>query len=335
MKRYGNLYEKITSLNNLQNAHINARSGKRFYSEVKMIDKNPEYYTKEIQNMLVNKTYTVSNYEVFEKVDKGKLRKISKLPYYPDRIIQWAILQQIGSIFEKLFIYDTYSSIPGKGMHFGLKRVKEALKDEYSTKYTLKIDMKKYYQSIDHFILKAKLRRKFKDQDLLWLLELIIDSYSPGVPIGSYLSQYFANYYLTFFDRYCKEHLKIKYYFRYMDDIVILHKNKKYLHWLKKHFDWWLGEELKLKIKENWQVFPTRVRGIDFLGYRMFGDYTLLRDSTKRRMIEKMKKISKHSRITYNDNASIQSYKGWLKHCNAYNLYFQHVKPLEAKYVKS
>lgn len=300
-----------------------------------MVDRNPEFYAKEIRNTLINKTYKVSDYEVFEKVDKGKLRKISKLPYYPDRIIQWAILQQIGPIFEKLFIYDTYSSIPGKGMHFGLKRVKEALKDEYNTTYTLKIDMKKYYQSIDHEILKEKLRRKFKDKDLLWLLELIINSYDDGIPIGSYLSQYFANYYLTFLDRYCKEQLKIKYYFRYMDDIVILHKNKKYLHWLKRHFDWWLNNELKLKIKENWQVFPVKYRGIDFLGYRIFSDNILIRNSTKKRMIYKMKKISKHGRISYNDNASIQSYKGWLKHCNSYNLYMRYIKPLEVKYAES
>jgi hypothetical protein len=117
-----------------------------------------------------------------------------------------------------------------------------------------------------------------------------------------------------------------------MDDIVILHKNKKYLHWLKKHFDWWLGRELELKIKSNWQVFPPHKRGIDFLGYRIFGDFTLLRNSTKRRMIKKMKKIGKHKIISCKDNASIQSYKGWLKHCNSYNLYGKHIKPLEVRY---
>ena len=332
MKRYGHLYEKITDIENLKTAHINARKGKTFYKEVKMVDKNPEYYAKEISNMLINKTYKVSDYEVFERIDKGKKRQISKLPYYPDRIVQWAILQQINFIFEKSFIYDTYSSIPGRGMHFGLKRVKNAMKDKYNTKYCLKIDVKKYYPHIKHIILKEKLRRKIKDPDLLWLLNVIIDSYSPGIPIGNYLSQYFANYYLTFFDRYCKEHLKIKHYFRYMDDIVILHKNKKYLHWLKKHFDWWLEKELELKIKSNWQVFPAHKRGIDFLGYRIFGDFILLRNSTKRRMVKKMKKISKHNIVSNKDNSSIQSYKGWLKHCNAHNLYTKHIKPLEVKY---
>ena len=181
MKRYGNLFEQIIDINNLLLAHSNARKNKTFYKEVKMVDGNPKYYCQEIQKMLINKTYKVSNYEVFEKIDKGKTRLISKLPYYPDRIIQWAVLQIIGPIFEKMFIYDTYSSIPNRGIHFGLKRVKEALKDEYNTKYCLKLDIKQYYPSINHKILKDKLRRKFKDKDLLWLLDLIIDSFYKGV----------------------------------------------------------------------------------------------------------------------------------------------------------
>lgn len=335
MKRHNNLFEQIVDNNNLLLAHSNARKNKTFYKEVKMVDKNPKYYCQEIQKMLIGKTYKVSSYEVFEKIDKGKTRLISKLPYYPDRIIQWAVLQIIGPIFEKMFIYDTYSSIPNRGIHFGLKRVKEALKDEYNTKYCLKLDIKQYYPSINHGILKDKLRRKFKDKDLLWLLDVIIDSFDKGIPIGNYLSQYFANYYLTEFDRYCKQTLHIKYYFRYMDDIVVLHKNKKYLHWLKRHFDWYFRENLEVEIKANWQVFPTNVRGIDFLGYRIYKNFTLLRTGTKKRMKHKMKNISNHKNISYKDNCSIQSYKGWLKHCDSYRLYQKHIKNLEMRYAEN
>jgi len=335
MKRYGNLFNQIVDINNLLLAHSNARKNKTFYEEVKIIDRNPKYYCERIQKMLNEKTYLVSKYETFEKIDKNKRRLISKLPYYPDRIIQWAILQIIGPIFERMFIYDTYSSIPNKGIHFGLQRVKKALQDEYNTRYCLKIDIRHYYPSIDHEILKSKLQKKFKDKDLIWILNLIIDSYDDGIPIGNYLSQYFANYYLTDFDRHCKQTLYLKHIYRYMDDVVILHKNKKYLHWLKNHFDYYFKKNLKINIKSNWQVFPTNVRGIDFLGYRIFKDYTLLRTSTKRRMKHKMKNIKSHERISYKDNCSIQSYKGWLKHCDSYRLYQKYIKDLEIRYAEN
>lgn len=334
MKRYNNLFKDIVDINNLLIAHANARKHKTYYSEVKDVDQDPKYYCRKIQELLQTKTYIVSPYTTFERFDGSKIRKISKLPYFPDRIIQWAAMQIVGPIFDKLFIYDTYSSIPGRGIHFGLKRVKKALQDEYNTTYCLKLDIKHFYQSINHEILYNQLLHKFKDKDLLWLFKITIDSYQEGVPIGNYFSQYFANFYLTDFDRYCKEDLKIKYYFRYMDDIVILHKNKKFLHWLKRHFDWYLHKNLLLNIKDNWQVFPTNVRGIDFLGYRIFKDYTLLRTSTKTKMKRKMKNINKHQKISYRDNCTIQSYKGWLKHCDSFRLYTKHIQDLEVRYTE-
>jgi len=330
MKRYGNLYPKICDFDNVVLAHTNARRGKSWYKEVKMVDSDPFYYADLIHNMLREKRYRTSEYEIFETNDSGKTRTIYKLPYFPDRIVQWAILQVIEPIFLKDFIYDTYSALPGRGIHLGLKRLHKALDDKENTTYCLKFDVKKYYPSIPHLNLKNALRRKFKDTDLLWLLDEIIDSVNEekGIPIGNYTSQYFANFYLSPYDHWIKEKKKIRYYFRYMDDIVILHKSKKFLHWLRYETDWYFRQNFGLEIKNNWQVFPTRERGIDFLGYRSFGDRTLLRKTTAKRFQTSMKKILKEG-LNKKGRMSIASYEGWLKWCDSFGLRRKYIGPLE------
>ena len=336
MKRYGNLYEKICDLDNLKLAHKNAQKGKGWYKEVKEINTNPEYYLKKLQDMLLNKTYKTSEYETFIKHDTGKDRKIYKLPYYPDRIAQWAILQVIEPILVKNFITDTYSAIPGRGIHKALHRIEKAIQtDVKGTQYCLKIDAKKYYPSINHEILKNKYRKLFKDKDLIWLLDEIIDSTpgDTGIPIGNYISQYSGNFYFSSFDHWIKEEKHIKYYFRYMDDIVILAESKEKLHQLRKEIDVYFKTKLKLKIKENWQVFPTFVRGIDYVGYRTFLNYKLLRKSTCKNFKSKMNKIRNKiksgNEINYSEWCSINSYKGWLIHCDSYRLQKKYIKPLE------
>ena len=139
-------------------------------------------------------------------------------------------------------------------------------------------------------ILKNLLRKKFKDKRLLDLLFMIIDSYpgEKGIPIGSYLSQYLANFYLAYFDHWLKEKMGVKYVVRYMDDIVIFHYSNSYLHWLKRKMDEYLKDNLDLEIKKNWQVFPSEIRGIDFIGYRHFYGYKLLRKATCKKFKRKM-----------------------------------------------
>ena len=157
MKRYGHLYEKIYDMENLRKAHQHAKKGKGWYAEVQMIDSDPDKYLKELQDMLINKTYHTSEYEVFYKNEHGKTRKIYKLPYFPDRVAQWAILQVIEPYLIKHLISDTFSAIPDRGIHKGLSRVKKAVQhDVPNCQYCLKIDARHYYQSVNHDILKQK-----------------------------------------------------------------------------------------------------------------------------------------------------------------------------------
>lgn len=335
MKKYGNIYPKIFEYSNLVNAHHCARKGKSYYKDVKMVNKDEEKYLLLLQESLINKTYKTSPYKISTIVDKGKEREIYKLPYFHDRICQWAIMLQIESIMINTFVDFSCASIPNKGIHHALKLMNKYMKDEKHTTYCLKLDIKKFFPNIDHEILKQLLRKKFKDEDLLWLLDEIIDSIpnGRGLPIGNFTSQYLANYFLTYFGHWLKEIKRVKYAIVYMDDIVILHESKEYLHELRKDIETYLQDNLKLQLKGNYQVFPTRVRGVDFIGYRHFGDYILLRKSTAKKLKKKMRKIlvkcKQGYQMSYGEWCSINSYKGWSMWCNSYNLSEKFIKPLE------
>ncbi len=311
MKRKTNLFEKIISVENLQLADKKARRGKLKQYGVKIHDKNRDENILLLHQQLSEKKYNTSEYKTFTIKDP-KVREISCLPYFPDRIVHHALMNYLEGLFVPVFTSDTYSCIKGKGIHAASRNLKSKLSNDVpGTKYCLKLDITKFYPSIDHSILKSLLRRKIKDADLLWLLDEIIDS-APGVPIGNYLSQYFANFYLAYFDHWIKESQQVQYYFRYADDIVILADNKEYLHQLLAEIREYLQSNLNLSIKPNYQVFPVASRGIDFVGYVHFHTHTLLRKRIKKSFAKKLKQ---------NENRqSIPSYLGWAKHCNSTNL---------------
>lgn len=215
-------------MENLVLAEKKARKGKHHQYGVRLFNQNAEGNLLILKDMLESKTYKTSQYTIF-KIYEPKEREIYRLPYYPDRITHHAVMNILEPIFVSVFTADTYSCIKGRGIHAAARKLRKALTNEEETRYCLKLDIKKFYPSIDHGILKSLLRRKFKDQDLLWLLDEIIDS-TDGVPIGNYLSQYFANFLLTPFDHWIKEVKKIKNYFRYLDDMVILGATKEELH---------------------------------------------------------------------------------------------------------
>jgi len=310
MKRYGQLFEQIASLENLKLADQRARKGKAKQFGVISHDKNREKNLNQIHQMLINQTFRTSTYSTF-KIYEPKERDVYRLPYMPDRIIQHAVMNVMEPIWVSTFTADTYSCIKNRGIHAAATKLKEALKDVSGTQYCLKLDIKKFYPNVDHAILKQIIRRKIKDVKLLWLLDDIIDS-AAGVPIGNYLSQYFANLYLTGFDHWIKEQKKVRYYFRYADDLVLLHNSKEYLHSLLADINLYLNENLRLEVKGNYQVFPVAKRGIDFLGYPFYHTHTLLRKSIKK-SIFKM--------LAYNPNSqSLAAYLGWLKHCDSKHL---------------
>jgi len=310
MKRINNLFTKVISIENLMLADSVARKGKSGQWAIIEHDKNREANIMHLNEMLINKTYTTSPYTTFT-IFEPKERLIFRLPYFPDRIVHHAVMNILEPVFISVFTADTYSCIKKRGIHAASYAVRKALRDEQNTQFCLKLDIKKFYLNVDHDNLKQLLRKKIKDTDLLWLLDDIINS-AEGLPIGNYLSQYFANFYLTYFDHWIKETLKVKYYFRYCDDMVILAGNKAYLHSILHDIRIYLQQNLKLQVKENYQVFPVSARGIDFVGYKMYHTHTLMRKSIKKNF---GRAIARHKR-----HASIVSYLGWASHCNSKRL---------------
>lgn len=332
MKRVGNLYDKVCDIDNLLLAHKNARKGKTFYTEVKMVDANPAKYLYELQDALINHEYHTSEYEVFMKQDGEKLREIFKLPYYPDRICQWALIQVIEPYLLRNMTDDTYSAIPGRGTYKAYCKLKKALRKDYKgTQWCLKLDIRKYYPNIDKQKLKDKYARMFKDKDVLWLLYEIIDSTEgdKGVPIGNYISQYSGNVYLSDFDHRVKEVYKIKYYYRYMDDMVFLAETKQELQCLVKDIVKYMRDVLGLEVKENWSLFRVDDRGINFVGYIFKHHVIRLRRSivnTLRKISLKIKRrINKGMQLNYHLYCGINSMIGWLKHCDSGGLMLRYV----------
>lgn len=315
MKRIGHLYERIYDLQNIEIADNNARKHKTKNWGVIKHDKKREIENQELSKLIEELAYTTSEYSTF-KIYEPKERLIYRLPYYPDRIVHHAIMNIMEPIWTKIFIKHTYSCIKNRGIHkvnFDLRKALINHKDE--TKYCLKLDIKKFYASIDHEVLKEILQKKIKDKKLLQLFEGIIDS-TDGVPIGNYLSQFFANLYLSYLDHWLKEEVKCKFYFRYADDIVILHSNKEFLRKVLILIKIYLSQ-LKLQVKENYQIFPVESRGIDFVGYKFYHSHILLRKSIKKHIFKLINKY-KHDKITYSNlKRRLQSYFGWLKYCNS------------------
>ena len=327
MKRYGNLFEKVCDKNNIELAIINASKGKRNRANVKHIVDNKEHYSLLLKYLLEEDMYESSPYTKFTIMDNcsQKEREVFAPKFYPDQVVHWAVMQVIQPILEKSMYHLSVGSRLGKGTHYGKKYLERWLRnDKKHTKYCLKLDIRKFYPSIPQDKLKECLSRKFKDDKLLNLLYSIIDSVESGVPIGNYTSQWFANFYLTSLDHYIKEELSIRYYVRYMDDMVLIDNNKHKLHKARKSIEAFL-KNLGLTLKDNWQVFVIDDRSIDFMGFRFYHHKTILRKRTALRIKRRMKKA--HKNLNYHNACAVISYYGWLKYANMYNYVLKYVKP--------
>lgn len=324
MKRISNLYDSIISIENLQQADINARRGKKQSYGVELHDRKRDANIQRLHEALRDQTYKTSRYHIF-KIYEPKEREIYQLTYYPDRIVHHAVMNILEPVWTSIFTADTYACIKGKGIHAVVRKMKHILRtDPEETRYCLKLDIKKFYPSIDHEILKMIVRRRIKDPRLLSLLDEVIDSVpdEKGVPIGNYLSQYFANIYLAYFDHWIKEVKRIKYYWRYADDIVILSSDKALLHDLLHDIRRYLKENLKLTIKRNYQVFPVADRGIDFTGYVFYHTHTRLRKRIKQRFFRRVASMKKRKKAPTKEayQQQLAAWWGWCKYCDSINL---------------
>lgn len=329
MKRQGHIYEKIYDISNIKEATWKASLGKRKQLRVKTILNNMDYYAYQIQKLLINKTFKPSQpqIKVIQDGANKKTRTISKPNFYPDQIVHWALMLQVEPIIMKGMYEYNCGSVPKRGTSFGQRAIRKWLdSDTKNTKYCLKMDVKKFYPSIDNNILKSMFRKKIKDKGCLWLIDTIIDS-NEGQPIGFYTSQWFANFFLEELDHLIKERLGVKYYVRYVDDLVLLGPNKKKLHKVRITVETYLNS-IGLRLKESWQVFRVNNRDIDFLGLRFFRNKTILRKRNALRIRRRVKRIKNKGYLNDKDASAIISYWGWIKRSDSFHFYHKYVKPI-------
>ena len=350
MRRIGNLYEKIISVENLRLADEKARRGKHRTYGVRYHDRNREANILALHEALLTKTFRTSPYEVFT-IYEPKERLIYRLPYYPDRIVHHAIMNILEPIWVSVFTHNTFSCVKGRGIE-GCARSVERHIAKYKGRplYVLKIDLKKYYPSIPHATLKKAVRWKIKDKDLLWLIDEIIDSVNgtphpiregevcqgESLPIGNYLSQYLANLVLAPFMHKVNEEWKTD-ADEYADDFAFYSDSKEQLRELfLTKIKPYLEDELGLKVKDNWQIFPVAKnrydkhgRALDFVGYKFYREQKLIRKSIKQNFCRAVARLNKKTPSpTFKQyKQGICSWLGWAQHSNSRHLLRTIIKP--------
>ena len=331
------MWDKLISYDNLYLAYKKARKVKPNSNMVLSFDFNLERNLLKLQSELVNNTYKVSKYNVFI-IYEPKKRVIKALPF-KDRIIQHALINIIEPIFEKAFIYNSFACRKNKGIYEALIRIRRQIQSNKPKKYFLKADVKKYFYSVDQSVLKKIISKRIKDKKVISLVYRLIDSdhsylgLKKGIPIGNLSSQLFANIYLNELDQFVKHKLKIKHYYRYVDDFLILSNSKKQLNKVIYEIRCFLKNDLKLKLPSKKTNICLTKDGVDFVGYKIYLDYIKLRKSNIKRFIGRTKNnIYLYNKCKLDENnleSSICSFLGYAKHANAYliskklfNIYF-------------
>ena len=338
MKTHKNLYNNLISEENLFLAWKKARKDKTDRWYVKLFERNLINNLNKLQKELENQTYSPQPLKMFILRDP-KTRKVGK-SNFRDRVVHHAIVNIIEPIFDKTFIHDSYANRKDKGTLAAVKRfdkfkrkvskngsiIRNNFKDNnYVKGYCLKADIKHYFDTIDHEVLIKIIKKKINDNKLISLIEKILSNHkmrikSKGMPLGNLTSQFFANVYLNELDYFIKHKLKIKYYIRYVDDFVILYKSKQQLGVWKDEIDEFLQENLKIELHSQKSRIIPLSKGIDFIGYKIFYYFKLLRKRNIRKMDNNIKLFFKedisHKRL-------IDCYIGWdgyAKCANAYRL---------------
>lgn len=337
-----NVFDLIFSDENLYGALQDASRGRRYNKDVLKAQHNCWNVIRKIQEDVYSGKYSIDRYYIFY-VYEPKKRMIMSITF-PHRIVQWAIYRVINPILIKGYIEDSYGCVPGRGQLSAMKRLQSwvlSVHRKPGNWYYLKLDISKYFYRISHRVLKKILAKKIKDRRLLELLYGIIDCehtpfglppgkgpgevpledrlFDVGMPVGNLLSQVFANVYLDTLDQFCKRVLRIRYYIRYMDDIIILSNSKKELHLWKDEIQKFLEEKLELSLNQKTCIRPVS-QGIEFVGYRIWPYYTTLRKSTtlqiKRDMRHKAEEYRTGKVPLKEVTESLKGRLGMLKHCD-------------------
>lgn len=317
-KKYKNLFATVTSYQNLLEAYDKTRTGNK--NTTKHLRFQEHNYTNLflIQKQLLTDNYTHGEYEKF-KVFEPKERQISALPFR-DRVVQHAIHNVIAPIFDSVFYSCSYACRPNKGTHRGVVATQSAIRHlaKNGEVFYLKTDFSKYFFNIDKAVLFDEIERKITDKRLLKVMREFDGDSGRGIPIGNLLSQLYANIYGHIFDRFVKTKLKVKNYFRYMDDCVFLSNDKEELRQIYKRVRRFSSLFLKLKFSK-WYIEKVSNKPLNFLGYRIGNRFKLIR---KQSVVRAKRKIYKYNKAKDNNSLKkfLASWSGHTQWSDSHNL---------------
>lgn len=331
MKSYNHLWEQFTSDQNIDLAILNASKGKRDRESVKKYLSNPNFkrrilfYAKHFRN----KQHIPK--EIYDGIQRKK--RVIIVPTFEEQVVHHMVVNVLKPIFMHGMYDHSYGSIPNRGGHKGKKIIEKWIRrNPKNCKYALKMDIRKYFDSIPHEILLRKLKSTIHDKKFMDVLEEIINVIPNGLPLGFYTSQWLANWYLQGLDHYIKERLTANHYIRYMDDMVIFDSSKKRLHRMRRTIEDYLKYSLGLRLKDNWQVFKFdyfgKYRFLDFMGFRFYRNKTTLRKTIMLKMTRKARHIFSKCKPNVYESRQMLSYLGWIKHTDSYNMYLEYIKPI-------
>lgn len=336
MKSYNHLWEEFVSYRNIALAVKNASKSKKNRKSVKkwLNDRNLIPKIRRYAENFHNAKHTPK--QIYDGIQRKKRTII--VPTFLEQVIHHMAVNVLKPIFMRGMYEHSYGSIPNRGGHKGMKRIEKWIKHGgKECKYCLKMDIRKYFESIPHDIYLAKLRKLIHDKRFMGILEELtsVIPNEKGIPLGFYLSQWTANWYLQDLDHYIKEQLRARYYIRYMDDMVIFGSNKRKLHKIRIAVKDYLRDRLGLEMKSNWQVFlfdytkngKSRGRPLDFMGFKFYRNRIILRKSIMIKATRKAKRIHKADKPSVYTIRQVMAYLGWIDATDTYRMYENHIKP--------
>ncbi len=353
-KSVNNLYKPMLEHSNVEQKFHKAAKGKTERPDVAVI-LDPNNIQKHVENVIEQLENTAPEWYDVPHPEKAwrpskhgkvcinegtskKERMIEKPRYNYEQVIHHIVVSACYDIFMKGMYEFSCGSVPNRGAHYGKRYIEKWIQtDKKNCKYILKMDIRHFFESVDHDVLKEWLAKKIRDKRMLYILELIIDGSDVGLPLGFYTSQWLSNFMLQPLDHHIKEQLRAVHYIRYMDDMVVFGKNKKELHRMRQDIERYLQEHFNLQMKGNWQVFrfdyterrtgKRKGRPLDFMGFQFYHDRTILRESIMLRCTRKVNRVAKKQKITWYDATAILSYMGYISNTDTYGMYLQRIKP--------
>lgn len=316
-------FEQVLDFENLYEAYKSAKRGSNKNRNIVRFMVNPLYNVSVLRRQLINKNYKISPYNSFYIYEPKK--RLVQSAAFKDKVVQHCLCDNVLiPALEQKFINNNFAGRKGKGTHYGLDILKyhmfEFYKENEMNGYILKADISKFFYSIDHNILKQKLRDYFDDEDILWLCDLIIDSTdNPGLPLGNQTSQVFALMFLDELDHYILENLNVKYYGRYMDDFYIFHKDKEFLKECLTAINKKLSK-ISLSLNNKTQIVPFK-QGLKFLGFHTYisnGSIVCrLKNENKRNALRKYYKMAKKvNNGALDSDKFYECFKAWKAHAS-------------------